>query len=67
MAVLKSKVSIYEFALEDMKKLIAADLEIPVAFIDVEYVIREVGGDPMDRFPGHDQVVGVRVTVKDTV
>lgn len=30
--------------------------------IAVEFVIQEVGGDPMDRFPGHDTVTRVRVS-----
>jgi hypothetical protein len=29
---------------------------------NVNYVIEEVGGDPMDRFPGTDTVTKVRVT-----
>lgn len=65
--ILKSKVMTYEFALYEMKVLIAADLGVAVDRVDVEYVIQEVGGDPMDRFLGHKQVTGVRVTVKDTV
>ena len=62
--VLTSTVSTYEFSLDQMKALIAADLECKVEDLHVEYVIREVGGDPMDRFPGVDQVVAVRVTRK---
>jgi hypothetical protein len=65
--VLKSKITTYEFSLTEMRELIAADLVLPKSQIEVEYVIQEVGGDPLDRFPGHKQVTGVRVTVKDTV
>jgi len=65
--VLKSKVAVYEFGLPDMVKLIATDLGVSPSMISVEYMIQEVGGDPMDRFPGHKQVTGVRVTVKDTM
>lgn len=65
--ILKSKVLTYEFDLDTMKKLIAEDLKVSVDRVTVEYVIQEVGGDPMDRFPGHKQVTGVRVTVKDAV
>ena len=65
--ILKSKVLTYEFGLDEMKALIAQDLRVNVDRVTVEYVIQEVGGDPMDRFPGHKQVTGVRVTVKDTV
>ena len=64
--ILKSKISVYEFDLDEMKRLIAVDLDVLMKHITVEYIIREVGGDPMDRFPGHNQVVGVRVTVNVT-
>jgi hypothetical protein len=67
MAILKSKVLTYEFGLDEMKALIAEDLKVHVNRVDVTYVIQEVGGDPMDRFPGRDQVTKVRVTVKDAV
>lgn len=30
--------------------------------IKVDFVIKEVGGDPMDRYPGVDTVVAVRIT-----
>lgn len=65
--ILKSKVSTYEFSLEDLKMLIAADLDVFSEDIEVEYVIREVGGDPMDNFPGVKTVTGVRVTLKHDV
>lgn len=61
--VLKSKVSTYEFDLESIKKLIAIDLDVDLNKINVEYVIGEVGGDPMDRYPGQKEVTKVRVTV----
>ncbi len=35
--------------------------------IKVDYVIREVGADPMDRFPGHNEVVGVRISCDGTI
>jgi hypothetical protein len=65
--ILKSKVLTYEFGLDEMKALIAEDLKVNADRIDVTYVIQEVGGDPMDRFPGHNQDTKVRVTVKDAV
>ena len=61
--VLKSKVAIYEFSLDDMKILIANDLNISADTVQVTYVMEEVGGDPMDRFPGVPTVTKVRVTV----
>lgn len=65
--ILKSKVATYEFSLVEMKALIASDLGQQDSQINVEYIIQEVGSDPMDRFPGHKQVTGVRVTIKDSV
>lgn len=61
--VLKSRVSTYEFSLVDIKQLICTDLNVSANSVTVDYIIQEVGGDPMDRFPGHKQVTGVRVTV----
>ena len=62
--ILKSEVSTYEFSLEQMKLLIAADLNVDPNRVTVTYVMQEVGGDPMDRFPGHKQVTRVEVSVK---
>ncbi len=44
--ILKSKVATYEFSTDDIKMLIAKDLEVPVEKVLVNYVIEEVGGDP---------------------
>jgi hypothetical protein len=60
--VLKSNVSTYEFSLEQMKQLISVDLGCSPTSLDVEFVIEEVGGDPMDRYPGTKTVTKVRVT-----
>ncbi len=61
--ILKSKVSTFEYDLRSMESLIAADLNVPVNTINVTYVIEEVGGDPMDRFRGRDEVTKIRVTI----
>lgn len=63
--ILQSKTTVYEVSLEDMRKLVAADLGVPESRITVDYVIEEVGGDPMDRFPGYKQVTKVRIRVKE--
>ena len=60
-----AKKTTYEFALEDMEKLIAAELNVQVSTVTVEYVIQEVGGDCMDR-GGYDKVTKIRVTVDET-
>jgi hypothetical protein len=64
--ILKSSQETYEFGLDQMKELIAADLQVHVDCVTVRYVIQEVGGDPMDRFPGRDQVTKIEVTVDKT-
>lgn len=66
MPVMKAKTATYEFDLNEIKELIAADLDVPESAVSVEYVIQEVGGDPMDRYPGTKQVTKVRVTVDQT-
>lgn len=65
MAIMKAKSTTYEFDLPEMAKMLAAALEVRPSAVSVEYVIQEVGADPMDRFPGHKQVTGVRVTVNE--
>lgn len=54
----------YEIAPDAVKQLIAKDLIVPPETIDVHYVIQEVGGDPLDRYPGTPTVTKIRVTVK---
>jgi hypothetical protein len=61
---LKSVCTTYEFTLEAMQALIANDINQPVEKVDVEYVIEEVGADPMDRYPGVKRVTLIRVRVK---
>ena len=64
MGVLKSKISTYEFSLEDMAKLVAADLGVPVEKVTVRYVEGDTGlGDPMDRYPAPRGIVKIQVTV----
>jgi len=66
MAILKASKQIYEFSLEDMKALIAADLNVNPNAVDVQYTIGDIGlGDPMDRYPAPRGVKGVRVTVNN--
>jgi hypothetical protein len=60
---LKAKKVQYSFTLDDIKGLIAEKLQVPLQYVDVHYRIQEVGGDPMDRFPGTDQVTEINVTV----
>lgn len=66
MPVLKSKTTQYTFSLEEMKKLIAKDMNLPVEAIQVYYDIKEVGGDSMGSYPGVKKVTEIRVTVDET-
>lgn len=34
--------------------------------VSVRYVIQEVGGDPLDRFPGTNQVTKIEITYEGT-
>lgn len=61
--ILKTKVSTYEFDLDAIKTLIAADLEVDPRKVEVTYHIQNVGGDAMDRFPGTPTVTKIQVTV----
>lgn len=66
MAILKSQSTEYEFSLEDMAKLVAADLGVDANSVSVSYVEGDTGaGDPMDRFPAPRGIVKIRVTVRD--
>lgn len=62
---LKAKTITYEFTPDDIAKLIANELKVDIKKISVNYKIAEVGADPLDRFPGHDEVVAINVTVND--
>lgn len=66
MSILKESTRTLEYKPEEMKKLIAQDLEVDPSRIDVKYVLTEVGGDPLDRFPGHKEVTSTRVIVKES-
>lgn len=60
-----SKVT-YHMNIEEIKAALTASLEIEKGKqVDVSFEIREVGGDPMDRFPGTPTVVGASVSVSD--
>jgi len=61
---LKETKVIYELVPDQIKVLIANDLDVPVEKVSVHYVIQEVGGDPLDRYRGTDTVTKIMVTVK---
>jgi len=65
MPTLKSKTTEYSFSPAEIKKLIAKDLEVGESKISVQYVIREVGGDAMDRYPGTPTVTSINVTINN--
>lgn len=62
--ILKTKVSTYEFDLDVIKNLIAADIGVTPVRVDVEYVIQEVPGTGgLERGPSTRVVTKVRATV----
>ncbi len=54
-----------EYPVEELKQLIASKL-FPGKQVDIKFVIQEVGGDPLDRFPGHNEVTSVKITFDGT-
>jgi hypothetical protein len=66
MGVLKTTKREYEFSLENMKQLIAADIGVSTSEVHVDYVMGDIGlGDPMDRYPTPQGVVSIKVTVNE--
>lgn len=63
---LVSKKTTYELTPEDIKNLIADSLREDSKNVEVHFVIEEVGGDPLDRYRGTDQVTKINVTVNKT-
>lgn len=59
----KSSQSTYECTLGDAKEMFAEKLGVDVSTISVHYVIEEVDADPLDRFPGRNDVTKIRITV----
>ena len=66
MPILQKRISEYTIPLDGIKELIASDMKLPVEAISIHYVIQEVGGDFMDRFPGTPTVTCIKVTVDET-
>ena len=62
---LKTSQTTYECTLEAIKDMIADRLDVDVKNVTVDYVIQEVGGDPLDRYPGRNEVTKICVTVKN--
>lgn len=63
MAILKENKVVYEFSLEEVKKLIAADLEVSPENIQVEYVLTDVSDDRFEMFPRY-KVTSIKVVVQ---
>jgi hypothetical protein len=51
-----------EYPVGEFKSMVAELMFAGKRNIKVEFVIQEVGGDPLDRFPGRDEVTKVRVS-----
>ena len=60
----KAQQTTYEFSPEQIKLLVALDLGVASERVSVDYVIQEVGGDPLDRYRGTVSVPRYRVVVK---
>jgi hypothetical protein len=54
----------YEFTPDDIKLMIAENLEVSPEKVRVEYVQGDIGrGDPLDRYPAPTGIVKIRVLV----
>lgn len=63
MSLLNPNKKVLEVAPEQLVKLIAQDLQVPEDKVEVNYIIAEVGGDPMDRYRGTPQVTKIQITI----
>lgn len=66
MSILKAKTTKYEFSPDEIKKLIAQDMNIPEVAITINFRIQEVNGDVLDRYRGVDTVTKIEVTIDET-
>jgi len=58
----------YHFSTAEVESILTREVEAKTGQkVDVRFRIEVRGGDPMDRFPGVNTVVGVDVTVSDPV
>ncbi len=60
MAITKTT-TVVDYPVDDFKAIVA-DKIFEGRDVTIDFVIQEVGGDPMDRFPGHKTVTRVRVS-----
>lgn len=61
---LKESSRTYEFELTEVNELLSDAIGVnETERVSVQYVIEEIGGDYMDRFPGTPTVTKIKVTV----
>jgi len=65
MTLLKSKKTKYEFSPDEIKKLIANDMEMPLDAVSVEYVLSDFADDRFSTAPDY-QVTKIEVTIDET-
>jgi hypothetical protein len=58
----KSIETTYTLSPADLKSVIANDLKVSSDNLSINFVIQEVGGDPMDRYPGRNEVTKIVIT-----
>jgi hypothetical protein len=61
---LKSTRQMYELHPDQLIELFADKLNVDKERVTVDFVIEEIGGDPLDRYPGTDTVTKIKVTVE---
>lgn len=57
MSVLKSSKETFEFNLEDMKKLICADIGAATNKVSVNYKMSDISDDRFERYPRYEVTV----------
>lgn len=65
MSLLKSKKIKYEFSPDEIKILIANDMEMPLDAVSVEYILSDIADDRFSTVPNY-QVTKIEVTIDET-
>lgn len=61
MATSKTTTTTVDYPVTEINRIIGEKM-FPGREIKIEYLISEVGGDPLDRFPGRNEVTNVRIS-----
>lgn len=54
----------YSLTPKGLKQIIAKAIEVKEEDLSIDFIIKEVGGDILDRYPGVDTVTEIKLKVK---